>query len=231
MSCKLIDAGLDSLKVSIQGLDDVKYKNMCSTSIKFKKIVENVKFFYENKKNTVVNVKIISDAFENKQDEVKFYNIFGDISDLMNVENLVAYQETSYDFLKTDNYISQTGTNTIKNRICQLPFYFYSVYPDGEIIPCCMLSFDKYKKLSLGNVRERDLCAIWNSNCYNLFRLMHLKEQKNLHSVCVECEEAFTSQCRKEDNIDMYKKELIDKYSRIKKRGGLIYKDNERWVA
>ena len=213
LSDKLIAAGLDSLKISIQGLHDKKYKEMCNSPVPFDQIVQNVRYFYENKKDTIVNVKIVSDAFEKESDEQEFYQIFGDICDEMNIEHVVGYQEGT-NILKS-GYISQTGTNTIKNEICQIPFYFLSVYPNGEIIPCCLLTFLKWKALSMGNVKNTDISRLWNEKVFHEFRLMHLEGQKAKHVVCKDCEEAYTSQCREEDNIDMFREELIFKYNKM----------------
>lgn len=216
MSDSLIDAGLDSLKISIQGLSNEKYKEMCDSHIPLETIIDNIRYFYSHKKDTVVNVKIVSDVFEEPSDEQKFYEMFGDICDQMNIEHIASYQDTAI-MGKKQGYISQTGTNEMPNKICQLPFYFYSVLENGDIIPCCTLDVGRNNQLSLGNIVDTNLSKIWNSDKFMDFRLMHLREEKYKNSVCKNCYASYQSQCRKEDNIDLYKDQIIEKIKMYKR--------------
>lgn len=215
MSDKLIAAGLDHLKISIQGLTDDMYTKVGGVTIPVSTIVENIRYFYAHKKHTVVNVKIVADAFESERDEERFYAMFGDICDTINIEHISPYQDVDYTGVTPKEHISQTGTLKGKNKICQMPFYFMSVYPDGEIIPCCLLSFEKYKKFTLGNVKETNISSIWTSCSYNTFRLMHLRNERYKNDVCRNCEEAFTSQCQPGDDIDKYADALIPVFERL----------------
>ena len=214
MSDGLIAAGLDSLKISIQGLTDTKYKEMCGTSIPLARIMDNIRYFYEHKDVTQVNVKIVADAFDSPKDEQLFYHMFGDICDIMNIENIADYQSDAI-MKKKGEFVSQTATLSAANRICQMPFYFYSVLENGEIIPCCQLMNSGYESISMGNVRETNLCDVWMSDEFHKFRKMHLLERKNHYRACVNCT-TYQSTCREEDCLDEYKEELLSKYQHVK---------------
>jgi MoaA/NifB/PqqE/SkfB family radical SAM enzyme len=56
LSDKLIDAGLDWLRISVQGLSSDKYKEVCGVEIDFNNFVESIRYFYNNRGST----KIIS---------------------------------------------------------------------------------------------------------------------------------------------------------------------------
>ncbi len=206
LSDELIEAGLGHLKISIQGLDDEAYFDMCGTTIGLEKIIGNISYFFQHKKDTVVNVKIVSDAFKQPDDEQRFYEMFGGICDVMNIEHIAPYQETDYSSLVTEEFVSQTGQAEAANKICQMPFYFYTVYPDGEVLPCCLMSFENYKGISLGNVRQLNIAELWNSREFHKFRLELLKDHRR--GICADCK-TFSSICAPEDNIDQYAEKLI----------------------
>ncbi len=221
LSDELIEAGLGHLKISIQGLDDEAYHDMCETSIKLEKIIENITYFYQHKKDTVVNVKIVSDAFKHSDDEKRFYKMFDGICDVMNIEHIAPYQDVDYSSLVTEEFVSQSGQMKEANKICQVPFYFYSVYPDGEIIPCCMLMFEDYKTFSFGNVRQLDLAELWNSRKFHEFRLKMLKDERT--GVCAECK-GFSNMCQPGDNIDQYAEKLIPVFESLGGADELIWR-------
>lgn len=207
MSKRLIAAGLDSLKISIQGLTDEKYEEMCGRKVKVQDILRNIDYFYRHKSHCSVNIKIISNAFETASDEQRFYEMFGNSCDIINIEHLAAYQEeVDYAGIGVKTGVSQTrgSQEGHKNAICQFPFFFCSVYPDGTVIPCCLLTFSKFSKFSLGNVTKDSLYTIWNTTMDPL-RLTLLSGKRHTLPVCADCSEAFTSQCRQEDNIDPYR--------------------------
>lgn len=215
MSDRLIAAGLDHLKVSIQGLNDTKYREMCGTKFSLAQIIENIKYYHQHKNHTEVNVKIVADAFEKESDKETFYEMFGDICDTMNIEYLCPYQEgIDYSTIIDTDFRTQIGGKS-KNKICQIPFFRYAVYPDGEIIPCCQISFEAYKQISLGNIMDTDLCEIWNSSRFNKFRLMLLRNERQQNPTCAVCDDFFTSQCQPGDDIDAYAEHLISIYEKM----------------
>ena len=215
LSDRLIDAGLDHLKISIQGLDDAAYKKMCGTGIPLARIMDNIAYFYRHKKHTTVNVKIVADAFEKPEDEQRFYEMFDDICDVMNIEHISPYQESvDYGKLTGDKFVLQSGNQAKLNKLCYTPFYLFSIYPDGTVIPCCYNSFESYKQLSMGNVMDMDLAAFWNSEEMNRFRLSLLRDERAKMPVCATCR-FFQSAGNPEDNIDEYAETLIRKYQEL----------------
>lgn len=212
MSDRLIDAGLDHLKISIQGLDDGTYKEMCGTNIPLANIMDNIAYFYHHKRQTIVNVKIVADAFKRGGDEQKFYSMFNDICDVMNVEHISPYQElVDYSELTDGKFVAQADASEKPCRICYSPFYMMSVYEDGTIVPCCYISFESYKKLSLGNVSQINLAECWNSDVFDQLRLRLLCDERKQMPICADCK-MFQGVGNPEDNIDDYAEILIRKY-------------------
>ncbi len=215
LSDQLIDARLDHLKISIQGLDDDGYQRMSQAKGQFSKILDNISYFFQHKKNTIVNVKIVSDALRNEEEKARFYSIFDDICDVINIEHISQYQElVDYSKFMGEEFVSQVGNEEGINNICQAPFYFLAVFPDGEIVPCHYITFESYKKISFGNVASTNLAELWNSERLNRFRLKLLRDERNTMPVCANCH-FFQAECHPEDNIDKYANLLIEKYKKI----------------
>ena len=215
MSDSLIEAGLDSLKISLQGVTEETHRKWGGTSIPLARIKDNIKYFYEHKKDTVVNVKIVSDAFQEPDDEQRFYDMFEPICDIMNIEHVERVTEdVDFDAIGIDSTMGIVGNENARNQICQLPFYYLSIYQDGEILPCCTCMFENYKKISLGNVLETSLVELWNGEKMNKFRLCLLEGKRNQIPVCSTCTN-FQAQCQPGDNIDPYAPQLIEKFSKL----------------
>lgn len=215
LSDKLIDAELDHLKISIQGIDDEGYKSMSKANVPFSKIVDNIEYFYNHKKNTIVNVKIVEDALRTPDEKERFFEMFDSICDVINVEHISQYQElVDYSKFMDSEFVSQVGNEEGVNNICQAPFYFFAVFPDGEIVPCHHISFDSYKKMSFGNVIDTNIVDLWTSEKLDRFRLRLLRDERKEMPMCAECC-FYQAECHPEDNIDAYAERLIKIYEQI----------------
>ena len=54
----LIDAGLDTLRVSLQGMSSQKYEDICRAKVDFDEFVANIRYFYAHKKSTNLFLKV-----------------------------------------------------------------------------------------------------------------------------------------------------------------------------
>ncbi|KLI36734.1 radical SAM protein, partial [Brachyspira hyodysenteriae] len=86
LSLQIINAGLDRINISIEGMNSKQYLDFSKANVNFEKLVENIAFFYENKKQCEMIVKINGDIISEKQKQ-EFYNIFGEIADGVNIES------------------------------------------------------------------------------------------------------------------------------------------------
>lgn len=166
MSDALIEAGISRLQVSIQGLTSEKYREVSGVAVSFDTIVDQVRYFYENKKQATIFVKIIDDILENKEEEEQFYKIFGDICDTIYIEHLVIMQQQMGDHHgKTDGTRNLNGEYVERRQVCGVMFYFLQVNIDGETFPCSTPGLPVC--LSMGNMREESLNDIWNGKRRN----------------------------------------------------------------
>lgn len=188
LSAQLIEAGLDRLRISLQGMDEKKYKETSNVEIDFLKLKENIKWFYEHRKNTKVYVKIINIALGQYTKE-DFYKEFQFVADDMAVEYLSPlFSEVDYENVLKDNkknkYMHSMRGNTIKQaQVCPQPFYSLQITPDGDCMPCCVVD----ESTDIGNCFTNSLESIWNGKKLKDFRIKHLQREKNNIIACKNC--------------------------------------------
>ncbi|MCP4292699.1 MAG: radical SAM protein [bacterium] len=202
----LIDAGLDTLRISMQGLTAEKYYEVCGARIDFDGLVENIRYFNENKKDCLVYVKIADVALE-EGDEEKFYDLFRDISDRMFVEKIVpVFHEIDYtDMIKEQTLVDLWGQEHDPRLVCPICFYTLTVYPNGDVYPCCMES----DPAGLGNITQTPLTEIWNGGKQKSFLRMQLKGNRMKNPICKNCTAPDTS-ANMEDELDSNADRLLD---------------------
>lgn len=204
---RLIAAGLDVLRVSLQGVSAKSYYETCNIEIDFEKFVNNLTYFYTHKNNCKVYVKTVDASLQENEKEI-FYKIFSPISDRIFIDKVkpvydgVHYSEREKDLTK-DRY----GNEHEKRVVCPQPFYMLSIWTNGDVTPCDAL----YKACNLGNVKQQTLFNMWNSTIKKNFCKLHLQKEKNNILSCQKCC-APDDVAAKEDILDDVATDLIKKF-------------------
>jgi cyclic pyranopterin phosphate synthase len=178
----LIDAGLDTLRISLQGISAAKYREICGYDLEFEELIENIRYFDQNKQGCKLFVKVMDIALEPGED-VQFYNLFAEIGDRMYIEQCrpvydgVAYSERTVP--TADRY----GRVHSQRRVCPLPFYMLGIFPDGDVEPCDAI----YKPIVIGNVNHETLLNMWNGEKLREFRKLQLKKRRAENPKCAIC--------------------------------------------
>lgn len=180
----MISAGLDSIRISIQGLDEQKYYDTCKARIDYDKFLKTINFLYDNRKQCEVYIKIMDTVLE-EGDEEKFYNTYGEMADKIFVERCmpvfegVQYDQDIKDRIKVDRY----GNEHKAREVCPMAFYTLSIMPDGEVRPCDNLK----NPVKLGNITQKSLDDIWNGTEMKEFWKMQLRKERYQNEVCRYC--------------------------------------------
>lgn len=209
MSDKLTEAGLDLIRISIQGLTEKSYKRISGVEINMNMYLENLAYLYQNKKNTKIYIKMLGETLEENQTEEDFYNMFGNYCDNIAIEHLVPVMP-GVDYSKVTDTNINIGMVGCKNDdifSCPRPFYMMTVNTDGLVRPCC--NYDP--PMIIGDINKESLFDIWNGKKMIEFRINQLKNGIKSNSVCKQCQTPIFG-LHEEDNIDMYKEELMTKY-------------------
>jgi len=201
---ELIDSGLDRLVISLQGLSSKKYKEISKVDIDFNEFVYNIKYFYKNKKNTHLYLKVVDTALE-ENEEKKFYELFGDKCDSMAIEQTVPIHVRNAGLKEKDK--TQFGLPVKEVKICPQPFHFMEIRPDGNITGCYNFKIPAI----LGNVEDISLVDIWNGDIFNSFRRSMLEYSKNIFPVCKSCT-MYKYRAFDEDNLDKDTERLKEFY-------------------
>lgn len=207
-SLEIIDAGLDRLNISVEGMNAEQYLDFSGYKIDFEKFVENIAFFYDHKKQCEMNIKINGDNLTPEQEE-EFYRVFGNITDGISVEHTIEYwpkyNEMSVDY---DENVTLLGGKSREVMVCPYVFYEMCINSDGSYSLC---RFDWNHAMLLGKDLSCKLTPkkIWDSITLWNFQSSFLKKQRLMLTVlsCPKC--GILKQGVPED-LDEFAAEILD---------------------
>jgi len=210
LSDGLIHAGLDRLRISVNGLSEEDYFQNTHAHVKFEEFIEQIRYFYEHRKNTHVYIKIIDYMVRESDMEKRFYDLFQPISDSIAIEHLtptiaeIDYQKIS-DGAANDQ--TQNGSRLVQAEVCPQPFYMMQINADGKVVPCCSA---KYPAV-LGDANLTPVPEIWNSATFNQFRKKMLRSRQEAGAVCQNCN-LYLYDLHPEDLLDNARERLKFEY-------------------
>ena len=202
----VLDAGIDRINISVDGLSDKQFYEFTGVKVHFDKFVENIRKMYEMKGSCEICIKIAGD-FLSDEDKNKFYNVFGNYADRIFIEN-VAPCWPEFDVqdrlgVEMDKGIYDQPLSEVNT--CPYIFYSMSVNSDGTISLCFL---DWARKLLIGDVRKESVKDIWNGNTLFQHQHEHLQGKRKENPICAACGQL--SHCLP-DNIDPYTDTLLKK--------------------
>lgn len=207
---RLIDSGLDVLRVSLQGITSEAYAKTCNVKLDFDKFYNNISYFYKHKKNCKVFVKVVDSALKEGEEKL-FYEMFSSISDRMYIDKIKpVYDKVFYSEEERDLSVDRYGNKHLDRIVCPQPFYMLSVWANGDVTPCCAL----YKASFLGNVQSSELKQMWDSNKRNEFCIKQLMGKRKEIAQCSKCCAPDDVQ-HEQDVLDWKREELLSKLTRF----------------
>lgn len=183
-SIELIDAGLDRINISIEGVKKEQYVEFSKYPIDFEKLVDNIKYLYENRKNCEIIIKICGDMIS-EEDQKKFYEIFGNIADGVYIEHTMScWPEYELKDVKINNEVGIYGQKIKEVQVCPYVFYSFSINSDGSVSLCFL---DWAHKLIIGDAKKESVKDIWNGQKLLDYQKMFLEKKRKEHPVCKNC--------------------------------------------
>ncbi|HNS55746.1 MAG TPA: radical SAM/SPASM domain-containing protein [Smithellaceae bacterium] len=203
LNLELIDAGLDRIHISLNGLSDESYRQFTGRKVNFNKLVENIAHFYEHRKNCLVCIKIVGDNLTQEEKD-RFFDIFGNIADRIFIEHIAPCWPT---FEMKEAIPNPTvgiyGQEIREVMVCPYIFYSLSINSDGKVSLCFL---DWSRKLIIGDLNTQSLKSIWNGKTLLNYRKMHLLKKRKDHPLCGICGQLSHGL---PDNIDPFAEILI----------------------
>lgn len=184
----LLDAGVTHIRVSLEGLSDERYLELCGVKVSYHKIIENVAAVYNDKvkrgKDCLISVKSFEQSLAHEGEREQFFRDFGGICDQISIQSIVPIrsevdysgQECSYD----KNLLQQ---DVVRIDVCAQPFYALYVHASGDVLPCCI----DLGHLIVGNIRENGLDEIWNGSKLRRVREEQLARRRYDNNACRDC--------------------------------------------
>lgn len=203
---KLIESGLDVLKVSMQGMNASVYKNMCGANMDFDHLIDELRYFSSIRGNCKLHVKCTDAALDfNAGEDQKFLTLFQDIADFVQIENLNETDSTGAIIDERNRWDESLEVHNAK--VCYFPFYFMDILEDGQIAPCCNTTFH------LSNIDTHTLKEVWNGQMRQLCRDM-LEGKIGEHSTCARCT-IWKNLMRPENYLDNAREEILERWNRL----------------
>lgn len=187
LSDRLIDAGLNCLSVSIQGVTSEAYEKSCGRKIDVSKLLEQLTYFHDHKdKNTMVVIKTLDSCLENDEEAKLYEEMFRPVADKLNLLHTVRmFQGVDYSDIVPETLDQFTGEKMNIIPYCFLPFSAIHIMPDGGISPCPLPK----RPFNLGNIKNTSLKDAWNSPERLEFLLDNALCNKDKYEACRNCEE------------------------------------------
>ena len=209
---KLVDAGIDVLRVSVNGMSGKDYKKYTGVEIDFEELKNNIEYFNKHKKNAKIYVKIMDYMLGCQEREDEFYRTFDPICDVANVEYLTQ-MSTAIDYSNVADVNENRGLKGFESTdvfACPLPFYHIYFNAEGTISACCVAGpWSTPPALQMGDINEMSIDEIWHGKKFRDFHLRMLNEGRLKADIaCKECK-AYMSYVYPEDNIDNYLDDII----------------------
>jgi radical SAM protein with 4Fe4S-binding SPASM domain len=207
-SLAMIEAGIDRINISIEGVDNGQYLEFSRYKIDFDALVKNIAFLYKNKKNCEIIIKINGDSISEK-DKEKFYEIFGDIADGVYIEHIMScWPNYELDGVEINQEFGIYGQEIKEVMVCPYVFYSFSINSDGSASTCFL---DWAHKLIIGDANKESVKEIWNGKKLSEYQKMFLEKKRKGHPVCKDCGQMSHGM---PDDVDAFSDELLKKINR-----------------
>lgn len=181
----VIEAGVDSIKFSINAIDKESYYLIHGKN-DFDKVIENLRWLYSYKKDNSLPIHIYISSIITK------YN--NDINLISSVLGKYCDELVTYDVVNQDGMVPEIDT-FLKGEIdeymldlsstapCAMVFNRYHITVEGYLSACCQ---DTNNYLAYADLHEQSLSEAWNNSIITEFRERHLSG--NLRgSICNSC--------------------------------------------
>jgi radical SAM protein with 4Fe4S-binding SPASM domain len=180
LSKGLIEAGLDRLKFSVDGVSPETY-NSIRKGTSYEETIPKILEFIDmrnrlNRKIPIVQVQMVYMA-SNHQEAERYIEFW---QDKVNRIGFSRYR-SGYNILGTKGRIKELG-----QRIpCQQLWQRLVITWDGTVLMCCG---DHQMKNPIGNLIDNTLFQIWTGDRLNGIRELHKKRQFDIIDACSNCE-------------------------------------------
>ncbi len=192
---RLVKSGLDSIIISLDGVDEETYTKYRFNG-DFNKVIKGIELLTNYKKKLNSKTPKILIQFlvmkHNEQQLVKIKRFIKKLgADCLLIKTFqIEDKNTALSFLpeekKFNRYKNSAKKLNLKNSVskgCARLWYSTVILSDGRVVPCC---FDKNGEYSFGNIKDKSLKEIWTSDGYQNFR-SQISRDRGFNGICRNC--------------------------------------------
>lgn len=152
-SDKLIEAGIKTIRVSLQGINEDDYLKTSGYRINFNEFLSNLEYLNNNKgKQTKLYLKMPDIAIATEKRKKLFYELFEDKCDYLIIQNI---GNLFYDRNLSDIIINEVKDYNL--NICPQLFYLLLISVSGSVYPCCTM----HENVKVGDINYNSIFEIW----------------------------------------------------------------------
>lgn len=201
-------AGLDILNISVNGLTEDQYRDVCGYHMDFDYFIQQIRRLYNKRGNCRVQIKY-SDIGYSDDEKKKFVEEFGDICDQIFVESISSslWPDTDVNEKVRDQELDFWGGKYKKKKICPSIFTQMVINSRGKAKLCCS---DWGSRVIVGDASTQSVKEIWERG-YVPLQKRFLMEERGVYTMCKECS---LPEAASPDNLDDYAKEVILRYDK-----------------
>lgn len=188
----LIDAGLDSIRISVEQVSSDGYKKIVNNFDDYDTILKNVEYLYRSKKRRRSNLHVLAKIINvglSQSEKDKFISDFGPIADVARIEGIMGWSHSELkDFtLGLKPTVGMDGLTPLKmdRIVCPEPFKMLAINFNGEVSPCCD---DWAMQLIVGNLNKQSVKDVWRGESINKIRRLHLQNKRGELGACAKCQ-------------------------------------------
>jgi len=193
---KLVEAGLDRIIISLDGIDQESYEKYRMGG-DFEKVTAGIRLLSEARRahrKPYIIIQLL--VFKHNEDQVAEIKKLGrklGADRVMIKSAQIEYPESLSEWLPVYKKYSRYRRNRqgdwmlrgkLKNR-CRRLWHTTVITADGLIVPCC---FDKMASYTMGSIGTASLKEIWKNREYAHFRSRVLSNRKAIR-ICTNCTE------------------------------------------
>lgn len=202
---KMVDAGLDRIHISVNGVSDEKIEFYTRTKVHFEDYVANIRDLYERSRGkTSIYIKSIIENLT-EEEQRKFYDTFLPICDMVFLEHIsTPWPEFQFDASVPMKFTKgHLGQEAFDKDVCPYIFYMQVVNSDGTC-DFCIGDWRHCKKP--GDLHEVTLKEAWNGEVLTEARRGMVLGKRCKMEFCKHCEVVKYGTL---DNLDPYKSEIL----------------------
>lgn len=175
---RLIDAGLDRISVSFEGIHPAEYEAQ-RVGAKYEKVVENIRRLRrirDERRMGIPQIRIQSVMLPELADRFQKYVAFWE-----STADEVAYLDLRREGPEDDH------RGRVSDWACPFLWQRMTILWDGTVLPCLMHGVSDFGLLALGRIGEKSIREMWNGEEEKRYRRLHRQGQAHRLEACDRC--------------------------------------------